>query len=335
MFAPNHSFFFVFKIPILMRCKSMILQRGINHPLLNPDQEQFTTEHKRMYMKNYVVKIKAIKNSLSGLIKYTRYLVNKLTKSHAKTKISVLFNKPNSYMAYAKTNAERAEIKNLFARKGGRPISNYGRSLTLNFPKTIQPTREEAADITELLLDDILRFINVPPKEPLRRKNQTIDQYQKNIKAYKRELDKHKILDKLEFRKSILAVFHDQDNSHIHLNLASFIESNNIRAYKRKSFVTFVKSSFTRHTDKIMDMSIKDYVVEMQTSYSKKEILNKSNSIKETVKSLEDVVSALRQAYPQESNYFNKILKDLEKGHTNKAKIKIDKVKKKYQHPTL
>jgi len=286
-------------------------------------------------MKNYVVKFKAIKSRLSGLVKYTRYLVDKLTKSHKKTEINVLMNKPNAFIAYCKANADRAELRNLMARKGGKPISNYGRSLTLNFPKTIQPTQEEATRIILLILNDILIFINIQPKEPLRRKNQILKQYQKNIKAYSRALKKHKTIEKDEFRKSILAVYHHQDNAHVHLSLSAFIDTYNIRSYKLKSFTTFVKSSFTRHTDKVMGINIKEYVTEKQASYSKEDVLKKSSSINKTVKILEEVVSALRKAYPQEGEYFDKILKDLEKGHTKKAEIKINKVKKKYPNPFL
>lgn len=286
-------------------------------------------------MKAYIVKIKAIKNKIRGLIRLTRYLVDRATKSHKNTDIKLLVNTPNAYISYAKLNADRAELRTILARKGGKPISHYGRSLTFNFPKTMSPTKEQSHKITTLILRDILKYINHAPKAPLRRRNQSEETYLKNIKAHERAKEKHQVIEEEEFLKSVLAVFHDQENPHIHLNLSSYINTQNIRAYKLKSFLKFAKTSFTFHTDNIMGTNIQEYKVEKQGSYTKEEIIMTAKSVNKAVEKLKQVVCELRENYEHEDKFFNKIFSDLDKGHTEKAAKKIEKLKNKYRKPSL
>ena len=169
-------------------------------------------------------------------------------------------------------------------------------------------------------------------KPPKKREGQEVEQFEKNVKAYERELKKFNLFSRAEFDESILAVLHDQENAHIHLNLSQYIGEQNMRAYKLKSFVKLVKHSFTLHTDEEMQTNIKDYEIdESQESYDKQEILKSSQIDIEIFNRLRLVLSDLRAEHPENENFWLKIDSDLEKGHTLKAEVKIEKALKKYQ----
>ena len=248
-------------------------------------------------MKNYIVKSKNVNNQMRGLVKYTRYLVDNKTTSHQGTDIKVLTGTVKSFVFNAKSEAERKELKNILARKGGKPIKNYAKSLTLNFPKTMKPGEREQNTILHLVLQDIYDFIS--------------DDHNTSFN---------------EFQKNILAIAHNQENTHIHLLMPYYINATNVRAYTSKSFLRAVKSSFTIRTDQVMGTDINAYISQDTRQYTKKQVKTDLEQIKKTSQELVELVKLLAEEYPEEADYIEKIERDLEKGHTMKAEKKIKKL---------
>jgi len=287
-------------------------------------------------MKNYIVKMDNIGDSQKGLIKYVKYLTDKTHKHHTNTKqLKELINNDKSFFRYAKTMGDNAELRNAVARKGGKPISNYAKSLTLDFPPFVKHPADEA--VLRMVLgnvaSDIFAFINqspLPPKKPKDDSEEALKRYNKNLKEYEKRLSQPPI-EFEEFKKSIYAVWHNQKNEHIHLTLSSYIGKTNIRAYKSKAFVNMVKKSFTAHVDEQFNRDIDDYTPKTSSkAYTKAEVLKDKEYVNKTIRVLRALVLRLLKKYPQDEKYLNKIINDLEKGHTNKAQKKLDKFSLKH-----
>ncbi|MEA2018837.1 MAG: hypothetical protein U9N59_10355, partial [Campylobacterota bacterium] len=138
-------------------------------------------------MKNYIVKFKNVKGK-NGLSKMVNYLFSENHSSHSKTKIiNVGRTTKKDFISSVIEKENSNSLKVQQQRKGGRPSSFYGKSITLNFPPTVW------ADILKnpIIINDILKEV------------------------YK-DISKYLNVEEDIFLNNVLSVLHLQKNPHIH-----------------------------------------------------------------------------------------------------------------------
>jgi hypothetical protein len=247
------------------------------------------TKKGKNIMKNYIVKMK----SSSNIVNLANYLMDENHNNHKTTsKIIELTNTKDNFIKANLEEEAELEIKKQIARKGGRPTKEKAISFTLNFPKKYNPSEEQVAKINNSVLEDLAKYLNIELSELTR-------------KSY--------------------AVQHVQDNEHYHLLVSTILNGKKNRIIRSRSALTFIKKSFTLHTDKILNTNIEEYTPDTNNSYDKKEILIAE---KQTMTALKQMIKYEKSQKNEKTvKFLQGALIDLEKGQTNKATKKI----KKYQ----
>ena len=241
-------------------------------------------------MKNYIVKMK----SCANVVNLANYFLDENHPNHKNTtkKIIELTNNKEDFLKANLEEEADLEIKKMIARKGGRPTKEKAISFTLNFPKSYNPTTEQVAKINNLVLEDLALYLKI---------------------------------DLEELKRKSYAVQHVQDNEHYHLLVSTILGGKKNRIIRSRSALTFIKKSFTKHTDKMLNKRIEKYIPETTNSYDKQEILIAEKQTMTAIKEL--IRSAEYRKDVKEIKFLNGILTDLEKGKTNKATKKLKKFK--------
>jgi len=249
-------------------------------------------------MKNYVVKIEKI-NYKDGLIKYVDYLKNDKHSNHKKTnKIVELSQISSTNFMFNTINADNfVNLKRTMARKGGRPSTELAKSLTFNIPKEYN------------VGDHHLKLLNI--------------KILKDISAYLK-------VDIEELEKKTYSVAHFQENTHIHFLIATTLvkggKQQKNRDIKTKSFLNFVKSSFTKHLDDILETNITKYKPLMAPNLNK---ITKSEAthLENELMALRAKLNELKLKEKDTNNlkYLEAIEKDLNSNKTIKAATKMNK----------
>lgn len=241
-------------------------------------------------MKNYIVKMK----SVSNVVNMADYLLNEKHKNHKNTK--EIIELTNNYEDFLKANLEEEaelEIKKQLAKKGGRPSKETTLSFTLNFPKSYKVNQDQVKKINDLVLEDLANYLNI-------------------------ELE--------ELKRKSYSVQHVQDNEHYHLLVSSILNKKKNRVIRSRSALTFIKKSFTMHTDKILNTSIEKYKAKATTEecYDKQDILIANKQTKLAIKHL-----IKNETDTKNIEYLEKTLNFLETGKSQKATNNLKKYKSK------
>ena len=244
-------------------------------------------------MKNYIVKMKSVKD----IVKMSNYLINENHKNHKNT--SEIIELTNNYEDFLKSNLEEEaeiEIGKSIKRKGGRPSAETALSFTLNFPKNYKVDKSQVQEINNLVLKDLADFLKI---------------------------------DIQELEKKSYAVQHVQENEHYHLLVSSVLNGKKNRIIRSRSALTFIKKSFTLHTDKVLGTSISNY----QTTITKEETFDKQEVLIEQKKT---ILLIKKYIEVEEHNQNTKTVKfllaakaDFEKGKSKNGNKKLDKYQKR------
>jgi len=188
-------------------------------------------------LKNYVVRIDKL--TKLGIYKHSKYLINEKASSHKNTKMIILNNNVEDFITTNILEEEQRELDKCLARKGGRPSSEFAKTLTLNFPKdfkrVIDKDKTKINDINDLVMLDIATFLKVDIEE-LKRKSFNVCHYQNNI--------------------------------HIHIVISTLLDNKKNRAIKSKAFLLMVKASFTNHTNKVLKIVPNAYQATNKRAFS-------------------------------------------------------------------
>lgn len=257
-------------------------------------------------MKTYVVKIEKLSGE-DGVINFVKYLQSENHKNHKTTKIELL---QNDYKKFAHTTIleeQSLEIQKKLNRKGGRPSSEFGKSFTFNIPPLYK----------DLITKNKLQHLNT--------------QILKAISEYLK-------IDYEEIERKSLSVLHSQDNTHIHLVLATVLRKDKKlsknRQMKSKAFLNFVKQVFTNEVDRIFETTIKKYETKKTKTRIYKPMDQKQEeklvSELENLKTLIEAQKGLKNLTNEDKAYIAAIENDLNKGQTIKATTKLNKFIQKH-----
>lgn len=242
-------------------------------------------------MKNYVVKIKSVKDTLT----LANYFLNDKHKNHKDTNsINEILNTKDNFILENYQDENRLETQKKLNRKGGRPSKEKALSFTFNFPVEYYDkiTTENMTDILNLVLQDMADYLEI---------------------------------DIEEIKKKSYAVQHDQKNQHFHLMISTILNGVKNREMRHKNFLKLAKASFTQHTDKILNTYIGKYkpTIQKADQYDKKDILIGQKYTLTALKSL--IKDARHRQDEKETKFLESALQDLEKGRTRNFNKKMKK----------
>ena len=186
---------------------------------------------------NYVVRIKKLK--VNGLNRFLKYLNNDKHKNHTKknTEIYELSNQER-FTKISKNKITKNKMGYIKNRKGGRPLSVLGKSLTFNIPVGFDFDLE----VSKLIYEDIVNglkeiYKNLPP-------NKLGDPYT----SYDLE------------EEEIYSVLHKQNNSHYHIVVPYLDRNGNVmRGVKSNEFTNNLKLLWNEIMIKHYEIDLEQY----------------------------------------------------------------------------
>ncbi len=181
-------------------------------------------------MKNWTVKVKAVKKKDQGLIRYTRYLLNANEPSHAATNIHSLKDpRQATRNMLAEHSLRQAERRRAGLSGGG--VSNYAQSYVFALPKDIpQPKQKQWVGIAA-----------------------------KAVKAIANEngIDPNKLWEVTG------VVFHEEPtkskNNHIHVIVGNIVDGKYHKGLTQKKSVYASKKSFNDYMLEVLEVDNKNY----------------------------------------------------------------------------
>ncbi len=181
-------------------------------------------------MKNWTVKVKAVKKKDEGLIRYTRYLLNANEPSHAATNIHPLKDtRQATRNMLAEHSIRQAERRRAGLSGGG--VRNYAQSYVFALPKDIpQPTKKQWAGIAARAVKAI---------------------------AEENEIDPQKLWDVTG------VVFHEEPmqgkNNHIHVIVGNIVDGKYHKGLTQKKSVYASKQAFNDYMLEVLKIDNKNY----------------------------------------------------------------------------
>lgn len=179
-------------------------------------------------IKNWFVRSQRIKEKHTGLIKYTKYLVDLEHTNHkGKTsRIISLYGDIDSFIKNAAAGAISVDLEN-GRKKGGRPIESYAQSFVLGLPPSVQkPTDQQWKAVFGDVLKAMAKKMGLP-------------------------------LDSL--KGHVLANIHDQDNPHMNLVISRVIDGKPVKTLDQRAVIITAKRAFTASTLARCGLDVQSY----------------------------------------------------------------------------
>jgi hypothetical protein len=86
-------------------------------------------------IKNFTVKVKEISQGEKGIINYYKYLNNENHKNHKEKTQKILLINDNKFLENCIISNKKNDLNNSINVKGGKPITNYSKSVRFCFAK--------------------------------------------------------------------------------------------------------------------------------------------------------------------------------------------------------
>ena len=301
-----------------------------------------------MSLKNWTVKTKQIKNSISGLRKHKNYLMSKKVSSHLDTMISDV-GKIDAQFINIKQQVRLAE-KQKGKETRGRKKSSFATSFMISLPADIQPTTDQwqaiGLDIIVAIAKELQEY-----REPLRDedgkviKEPVLDS--KGNQKHRKVKDKEtgKFVSVPHFRtvysdekpfsditaqdiwKSSLNVIHDERHkekgcSHYNLTVSNFIKGMFIKPMTQYRITNTVKKA---HNDAVLrHLGISNATYEPEQENVQNKPLQEARAEKRILQNQELPFEERKSLIDSVKSYFDKWLGYLMKGDKKAAEVASD-----------
>lgn len=182
----------------------------------------------RGVIKNWFVRSERVKGRQTGLIQYSKYLVDENHKNHKKThSIIPMFGNYNNFIQYATFQALNLDILNTQKRKGGRAVESYAQSFVFSLPSGIaSPTPEQWKAITRDIIVTSAKFLELDPKQ---------------------------------LGSATFSNVHDQHNPHLNLLIPRIFEGQRLEKLDQLGLISVMKKQFNASVLKHCQMNYKNY----------------------------------------------------------------------------
>lgn len=202
-------------------------------------------------IKNFTVKVKEISQGEKGIINFYKYLKNENHKNHKNKTQKILPINDIKFLENCIISNKKNDLKNSINRKGGKPITNYSKSLCFSFPPDLSEnlTEQQIKKISLNLFKDLSKFLNI----------------------------EEEIL-----KKYIFSNRHIEEKTHINFVISNSIDDKRIRELKKKNFVAVMKKSFNLHIDNILNVKHTEYIPKTQKDRKPSSVV--LNRLKKTIK---------------------------------------------------
>lgn len=179
-------------------------------------------------IKNFTVKVKEISQGEKGIINYYKYLKNENHKNHKEKTQRILKINDINFLENCIISNKKNDLKNRLNKKGGKPITNYSKSICFRFPRDLSKdlTDEKIKKISVAIFKDLSKFLNI-------------------------ELT--------ELQKYVFVNRHIEEKTHINFVISNSINEKRLRELKNKNFLTVMKKSFNLHIDSVLNVKHTEY----------------------------------------------------------------------------
>lgn len=169
-----------------------------------------------MAIKNWFVRSERVKGTHTGLIKYSKYLIDSKHPNHAKTSsIIPIHGNIENFIRTCSNEAVSLDMVNAQG-KGGRPVQSYAQSFVFGLPPSVsKPTQEQWKSITNDILKELAKKLGVEVND---------------------------------FKGRIFVNVHEQDNPHLNIVVSRIINGKSLKALDQKGTITVAKKAFNAST---------------------------------------------------------------------------------------
>lgn len=194
-------------------------------------------------IKNFFVRTETIKFKEKGLNNFINYLTNTEHRNH-KTKCEKIQNYINNdFVKKTLLKVTEKEFINKTQKRGGSSFQSYRQSFCFSFPKNIKPNDEELKTITQNLLKDISKILNVSPNDLI---------------------------------KNCFCNIHFNENIHINIVISKIFKNNKEELITldltKKKILNRRKNSFDNNILKVLKLDKNDYLPTSKNSKIRKNI---------------------------------------------------------------
>lgn len=184
-------------------------------------------------IKNFTVKVKEISQGEKGIINYYKYLNNENHKNHKEKTQKILLINDDKFLENCIISNKKNDLKNSINGKGGKPITNYSKSVRFCFPRDLSKdlTDEKIKKISLFLYKDLAGFLGIS---------------------------------KEELKKYVFINRHIEEKTHINFIISNSMNETRIRKLKNKNFLSVIKKSFNLHIDSVLNVKHTEYIPKEQ-----------------------------------------------------------------------
>lgn len=184
-------------------------------------------------IKNFTVKVKEITQGEKGIINYYKYLKNENHKNHKNKTEKILKINDCNFLENCIISNKKNDLKNSLNKKGGKPITNYSKSVRFCFPRDLSKdlTDEKIKKISIAIFKDLSKFLNI-------------------------ELT--------ELQKYVFVNRHIEEKTHINFVISNSINEKRLRDLKNQKFLSVMKKSFNLHIDSVLNVKHTEYIPKEQ-----------------------------------------------------------------------